>query len=160
MSVMKQSMRGLVGAVSILVLGIVLGVATSHIVLVPGDRAEHQLPERLGSAAEHRAILEELTEHLSLTDDQVAGIHGIISSRQAAVDTAWTQIRRHLRQATAVTIAEIEGILDDDQAELLRAWAVERHGELPVVDSAGLDSAGLDSAGLDSAELDSAGKEE
>lgn len=149
MSVMKRSMRGLVGAVSILVVGIVIGIASSHLVILRGGGTEHRLPDRLGSAAEHQAILEELTDRLSLTEVQVAGIHDIITSRQAAVDTAWTQIRRHLLQATAVTISEIEGVLDDDQAELLRAWAVERHGELPAVDAgANLDSvAAVDSIG-------------
>jgi len=137
MSIMKQSMNGVVGAVSILVIGIVIGIAADQIVVTRSSTTEHQLPERLGSAAQHEAVLEDLTERLSLTDDQLAGIHDIVAARQAAVDTAWTQIRRHLRQATAITIAEIEGVLDDDQAELLREWAVERHGELPAVDSIG-----------------------
>jgi len=137
MSIMNNSMKGLLGAVSILVVGIVIGIATGHVVVDWASDGGHRLPERLGSAAEHQVILVELTEHLNLTDDQVAGIHDIISSRQAAVDTAWTQIRRHLLQATAITISEIEGVLDEDQAELLREWAVERHGSLPAVDTVG-----------------------
>jgi hypothetical protein len=137
MSVMKQPMKGLVGAVSILVVGIVLGVATGHVFSVRASGASHQLPDRIGSPAEHQVVMVELTERLSLTEDQVADIHDVIAARQAAVDTAWTQIRRHLQQATAVTIAEIEGLLDEDQAARLREWAVERHGELPAVDSTG-----------------------
>ena len=137
MSIMKSSMKGLIGALSILVVGIVLGIATDRVVIVWASGAGHQLPDRIGSPEQHQVVLAELTERLTLADDQVAGIHEIILSRQAAVDTAWTQIRRHLLQATSITIAEIEGTLGDDQAELLREWAVERHGELPAVDSIG-----------------------
>ena len=93
----------------------------------------YQLPAHHFGAYEK--VLDELNHRLSLTPDQDARVRAIVMASQSAVDTAWSAVREHLEQATARTIAQIEAELDEDQRELLRAWVVERHGELPAVDS-------------------------
>lgn len=134
---MNQAMpaiRGLVGAASILVVGIVIGIASTRMVHNSAGGVGHVVVS-IGSGAAQYAVLQEITDRLSLTPDQVTRIQVIISSSQGSVDTAWSAVREHLEQATVRMIADIEAELDEDQRELLRAWVVERHGDLPGIDS-------------------------
>ena len=72
MSYSTNLVRGLVGAVSILVVGFVIGVATDRVVFVHGGSGGHAGEIRIGSAAEHHAVLDELNERLRLTPEQDA----------------------------------------------------------------------------------------
>jgi hypothetical protein len=135
MSYSTSLVRGLVGAVSILVIGFVIGVATDRVVFVHGGSGGHAGEIRIGSAAKHHAVLAELNERLRLTPEQDARVREIVEASQFAVDTAWSAVREHLERATGRMIAQMEAELDEDQRELLRVWVVERHGELPAVDS-------------------------
>ena len=130
----SNRLKGLLGAASILVVGIAIGVATDRIVVVWGEGG-HVGEVRIGTAIEHHAVLDELKDRLSLSPDQDARIRAIVDASQASVDTAWSAVREHLEQATDRTIARIEVELDEDQRELLRIWVEERQGELSRVDS-------------------------
>lgn len=107
--------RAVLGALSLLVLGAVLGVAI--------DR--HLLPtHRPGPAAAlHEMTMASLEERLDLSADQRRQIDSIIAGRHATLRHAWQMIHAQLGAAVDSVHQEIEAILTPEQRLEFREWA-------------------------------------
>ncbi|MBW3553885.1 MAG: hypothetical protein KY466_10255 [Gemmatimonadetes bacterium] len=105
----------MLGALSLLVLGAVLGVAI--------DR--HLLPtHRPGPAAAlHEMTMASLEERLDLSADQRRQIDSIIAGRHATLRHAWQMIHAQLGAAVDSVHQEIEAILTPEQRLEFREWA-------------------------------------
>jgi hypothetical protein len=141
MSELKQSTRGVVGAASILVIGIVIGVALDRVVIVHGHGASPARSVVVMSSGEPESAVQELTAHLDLNAEQTAQAHEIFSSHQASVDTAWTEVQDHLGLPIANVLRDLETMLDHEQLGRLHQWMLERHGVAPGT-AAGTDADG------------------
>ena len=136
MSDSKQSMRPLVGSASMLVIGIVIGLAVDRMAVIHGHVGPHSPGVVVIGNGETDTPFRELAEHLDLTEEQAAEAHEIFLEHQASVDTAWTAVQDHLALAIANVMSELDSLLDVGQRGRLRQWVAERHGTLPI-DSVG-----------------------
>ena len=132
MSDSKQSMRPLVGSASMLVIGIVIGVAIDRVTVVHGHGGAHAPRVVVIASGEPDAAFSELTEHLDLSEEQAGEAREIFSAHQASVDTAWTAVQDHLGLAIQSVMRELESVLEPGQLGRLHQWMAERHGTVPV----------------------------
>ncbi|MEZ4417271.1 MAG: hypothetical protein R3E10_16065 [Gemmatimonadota bacterium] len=119
-------MRGkaLVSAVSLLVLGAVLGIAA--------DRHFHRpMPHPVGAAAQHRAVLEAMQKELHLHEDQVQAINGVMREHQVFLQGAWADLHLQLSAVLDTVHQEIEAVLTPEQQVAFRRWAAEVAGMDP-----------------------------
>lgn len=128
MSDSKQSMRPVVGSASMLVIGIVIGVAIDRVTVLHGHGATHAPRVVVIASSEPHGAFRELTEHLDLSEEQAAKAQDIFLAHQASVDTAWTEVQGHLGLAIQSVMQELESLLEPGQLGRLHQWMEERHG--------------------------------
>ena len=129
MSNAKHLAHAVLGAISILALGVVLGVFLDRVVFHPSDLAANTSSAAMALDASHESFLQGLSADLGLTAEQAGQVREIMSRHQAAVNDAWSAVHSRLEAAIDSVTAEIEAILDPGQREGLHDWLVERHGE-------------------------------
>ena len=132
MSDAKQSIRPLVGSASMLLIGVVIGIAIDRVTVIHGHGGAHSPGVVVVASAEPDAAFSELAEHLDLSEQQAAQAQEIFSAHQASVDTAWTEVQDHLGLAIQSVMQELESVLEPGQLGRLHQWIAERHGALPV----------------------------
>jgi len=137
MSELKHSAKGMLGAGSILVIGIVIGFSLDRVTIVHGHSGRLAPNVVVIASGDPDAAFQELTAHLDLSEEQTTQAHEIFSAHQASVDTAWTAVQDHLGLAIASVMRDLEVLLDHDQLGRLHRWLADRHG----VDPASADSA-------------------
>lgn len=115
MSESKRDLRFIVAAVSLLLIGAVLGVMFDRF----HHRAPHVLVHRI--QPQRDASLAMLDSMLELRDDQRERVRAIIERRQPAIDTIWRHTHLSLRSALDSTIGDLESVLDESQLARLRA---------------------------------------
>jgi hypothetical protein len=125
----KHLIHAAIGAVSILVIGVVFGVLLDRIVLHPGAPASHYPPAALDLDASHEGFLRELRTDVGLSSEQAGRVREILSRHQGAVNEAWSSVHSRLEAAIDSVTREIEAILEPGQREKLHGWLMERHGE-------------------------------
>lgn len=108
--------RALLGALSLLVVGAVLGVAIDRHLLPPPDRSGP-------AAALHEMTMASLDERLDLSADQRRQIDSIVAGRHASLRHAWRTIHAQLGAAVDSVHQEIEAILTPEQRVEFREWA-------------------------------------
>jgi hypothetical protein len=118
-----------IGAASILVIGVVLGVLLDRVVLHPTASASDYPSADVALDARHEDFLRELRADLGLTAKQAGQVHEILSRHQGAVNEAWSAVHSLLEAAIDSVTEEIEAVLKPGQRERLHAWLLERHGE-------------------------------
>lgn len=128
MSKTTHAAHAVLGAVSILAIGIVLGVLLDRVILNPSALAADVPSVEAEVEATHDGFLRELREDLGLTEEQATRVHEIMSRHQAAVNDAWSAVHARLDAAIDSVTAEIEAVLDPSQREGLHEWLIERHG--------------------------------
>ena len=128
MSNAKHVAHAVLGAVSILAIGVVLGVLLDRVILHRVDPAVHSPTGAMALAASHGDFLRELQTDLGLTEEQAGRVQGVLTRHQAAVNDAWTAVHSRLDAAIDSVTAEIEVLLDPEQRAGLHAWLMERHG--------------------------------
>ena len=128
MSKTKHAAHAMLGAVSILAIGIVLGVLVDRVILNPSALAADVPSAESELDATHEGFLRGLQEDLGLTEVQASRVHEIMSRHQAAVNDAWSTVHARLAAAIDSVTAEIEAVLDPGQRAGLHEWLVERHG--------------------------------
>ncbi len=128
MSQAKHIAHAVLGAVSILAVGVVLGIFLDRVVLQSSDMPSELESESTGLDATHEAFLGELSVDLGLTEVQVRQVHEILSRHQTSVNEAWTAVHSLLEAAIDSVTTEIEAVLDSTQREGLHDWLLERHG--------------------------------
>jgi len=121
--------HAVLGAVSILAIGVVVGIWLDRVVLHPTALAADTSPAAVALDANHEGFLQGLRDELGLTEAQASQIRQIMSRNQTAVDDAWSAVHFRLEAAIDSVTAEIEVILDPEQREGLHEWLMERHGE-------------------------------
>jgi hypothetical protein len=111
----KRDLRSIVAALSLLLIGAVLGVMFDRF----HHRAPHVIVHRLQPQRE--ASLAMLDSMLELRDDQRERVREIMERRQPAIDTIWRHTHLDLRAALDSTIGDLEAVLDASQLTRLRA---------------------------------------
>ena len=129
MSHAKHVLHAALGAVSILAIGVVLGVLLDRVVLLHGPSASYSAAASQSVDATHQSFLRELADDLGLTEAQATQVHEILVRHQAAVDEAWSLVHSRLESAIDSVTAEIEAVLEPGQRDRLSEWLRERYGE-------------------------------
>lgn len=128
MSQTKHAIHAAIAAVSILAIGVVLGILLDRTVLVSAQTG-HSVPASASGLDErHQTFLRDLAENLSLSEAQAGQVHEILARHQSAVDEAWYSVHILLQSTIDSVTAEIEGVLDADQRVGLHEWLMEQHG--------------------------------
>jgi Spy/CpxP family protein refolding chaperone len=118
---MNAKARGVLGAVSLVVLGMVLGVAI--------DRHLLNEPHASAAAALHEMTMSSAEERLDLTSDQRRQIDSIIAARRNSLRHAWQAVHSHLGAAVDSVHREIEAVLTPAQRSEFREWLREENFE-------------------------------
>lgn len=114
--------RAILAVTSLLVLGVVLGIAFERVLFKPAVSAAD---EPLNAQAD---MVVSLRAELDLEPAQVSQIEAILARHQAAVTDAWQTIRPRLRVAMDTVRSEIEAVLTSEQRERFRVWLANQHG--------------------------------
>lgn len=128
MSNAKHVAHAVLGAVSILAIGVVVGVWLDRVVLHPNALAADTSSAALALDASHEGFLRELHADLGLTEEQAGRVQEILIRHQKAVNEAWLVVHSRLDATTDSVTAEIEAVLDSEQRVALHEWLMERHG--------------------------------
>ena len=128
MSNTKHVVHATLGAISILVIGIVIGVFFDRTFLAHTGQAAAQHSPDVALDTDHENFVEDLQHDLGLSREQAAQVHEILNSHQAAVDDAWSAVHSRLAAAIDSVHAEIAEILDSEQQLQLHEWLSARHG--------------------------------
>jgi Spy/CpxP family protein refolding chaperone len=115
---MNAKARGVLGAMSLVVLGMVLGVAIDRHLLL-------NEPHASAAAALHEMTMSSIEERLDLTSDQRRQIESIITARHNSLLDVWQAVHSHLGAAIDTLHQEIEAILTPAQRSEFREWLRE-----------------------------------
>jgi len=124
----RHLIHAAIGAASILVIGIVLGVLLDRVVFHRSASALDHPSAALALDASHEQFLQELHDDLGLTAKQASQVQEILSRHQGAVNDAWSAVHSLLEAAIDSVTEEIEAVLEPGQRERLHGWLLERHG--------------------------------
>ena len=131
-------LRGVVGALSLIVVGGFLGIVAHRFVLADERLAEgavvgahgangvHEVIGEFRAASEHVAVGAAFREVLQLDDDQAAAIHEILIRHQSVVDESWESLRSRVQEEVDRAHEEIRALLSPAQQERFEAW-LDRH---------------------------------
>lgn len=123
MKVSTWHLRGAVGALSILVVGFLLGMVTDRVVVAhEGGVGLHTV----ATGAIHEEAMVSFREVLDLEDHQLQQIHEILMRSQGQVDGAWAELREEIHTSIQGVHDEIRGILNEEQQALFEEW-LHRH---------------------------------
>lgn len=86
-------------------------------------------PSKAEMVDRHEATMASLREALSLDDQQVAQIEGLMAVHQRNVQRQWEALRPEVRTAMRQVNHEIAELLRPDQRARFHAWLLERRGE-------------------------------
>jgi len=130
MRISSWRMRGVIGALSLIVLGAFLGMVTDRIVFAHvGDFEPVDEGSTIAVASvTHRSAMVSFRQVLQLDDDQIEAIHEILMQHQALVNEAWEHTRAQLQTEIDSVHEEIRVLLSPEQQDLFARW-IERHGD-------------------------------
>lgn len=121
--------RTLLGTISLVTIGAVLGIAADRTLHAPGARnilADHTaaLVDHAAELREslHESALSDFEEHLHLDENQRRSIDSLFRRHQGSVDEAWETLRPQVESAVDSVHMHIESILRPDQREAFREW--------------------------------------
>ena len=109
--------RAVLGALSLIVLGAVLGIAV--------DRQLHSSDGHGPSAVLHDIMMSSFEERLDLTAEQRRQIDSIVGARHNSLRNAWQMLHTQLGAAVDTVHAEVEAILTPEQRVAFREWLRE-----------------------------------
>ena len=127
MSDMRSRIHAVLGGLSILIIGAVLGMTIDRHVLLPATAAATSSPAGRIGPTEHAAALADLARDLRLTEEQTAYVHRVFLRYQATIDSAWNGMQSRIVGVVDSATAEIETVLDAEQRTLLHEWIAGRH---------------------------------
>lgn len=128
MSHAKHVGHALLGAISILAIGIVAGVLLDRAILHPSALSAHTESAAVALDATHDNFFHEMRADLALNEQQARQVQEIFTRHQAAVNEAWSEVHTRLDAAIDSVTTEIEAILDSEQRADLHQWLVDKHG--------------------------------
>lgn len=109
--------RALVGAVSLLILGAVLGIAV--------DRHLATGESQSLVASFHHAAMSSLEDRLELDPKQRKAIDSIVAAHHEEMEQNWHQLHAQLGAAVDVIHQDIESVLTEEQRVVFREWLRE-----------------------------------
>lgn len=113
-------LRGAIGAVSLVIVGFLLGIVTDRLVIA------HHAPEVRVTPSDDHAAMVAFQHVLELDNEQLSAIHEILMQNQASVDEAWESLRAGMSVEVENAHNEIRKLLTDEQMALFEAW-LDRH---------------------------------
>jgi hypothetical protein len=126
MRISSWGLRGLVGALSLLVVGGLMGMVGHRFVL--GERGAHTI-SRVSS---YEAAIPAFAEALGLTQEQVAEVEAILSRHQAVVTEAWGILHARLQASADSAHSEIAELLSEQQRAMFEGWMKRQHPSLDL----------------------------
>ena len=117
----RQNVRTIVGAVSLVAIGAVLGITADRTLHRGGSALMNQHLHEL-QADMHARAMSEFQERLHLDAQQRNRIDSVFRAQQASVDQAWASLRPSVQSAVDSVHAHIESILTPEQRAEFRAW--------------------------------------
>jgi hypothetical protein len=117
---MKEGIRAIIGAFALTALGFTVGVATDRLWLSGPTAVE--TPE----GARER-LLDDLQSTVGLNDEQLRSVHIILSQNQEVISSAWENVQPQLSAAVDSVWAQINAVLDPEQAEEFHRWYAATH---------------------------------
>jgi hypothetical protein len=118
--------RIVIAAVSLLVLGAVIGISA--------ERLHGRAAPTVFSPPSPREALDALDRAANLRPEQRERIDSILSAHQLEIDAAWRDARTHVERTVNGVITEIEAVLDPAQVAPFRALVERIHGQaLPIL---------------------------
>lgn len=114
--------RAMLTAVSLVVLGGVLGVTLDRVWFLPASM------DGDGPADAQTEMVTSLQAEFGLTPTQADEIAAILLQYQGHVTQSWEGMRPGLRAAMDSAGAAIEAVLAPEQRERFRTWIREQHG--------------------------------
>lgn len=120
-SAQASKARAVIGALSLVVLGAVLGIAIDRHFL-PGNHTS-------AAAAFHDMTMSSLEERLDLTADQRRQIDSIVGARHNTLRHAWQMLHSQLGAAVDTVHAEVEVVLTPEQRIAFREWLRDVNAE-------------------------------
>jgi hypothetical protein len=121
MRISSWRLRGVLGALSLLVVGALIGLVGHHFVL--GDEG----PQPVADADAHRAAIPVFAQALGLDDDQVTSVEAILSRHQTVVTEAWAALHARLQTSADSAHGEIEALLSAEQRDKFAEWMGRQH---------------------------------
>ena len=109
--------RAVLGALSLIVLGAIIGIAL--------DRHLHSTDGHGSAAAFHDMTMSSLEERLDLTAEQRRQIDSIVAARHNTLQHAWQMLHSQLGAAVDTVHAEVEAVLTPEQRVEFREWLRE-----------------------------------
>ncbi|MEE9576139.1 MAG: hypothetical protein V3W35_01905 [Gemmatimonadota bacterium] len=126
MKISRWRLRGVIGALSLIVVGGFLGMLTDRFVLAEVRRVEPVTVGEHEAISEHHAASTAFRRVLQLDDGQAAAIHEILLRHQGVVDESWESLRARVHQEVQSAHEEIRVLLSPPQQERFEAW-LDRH---------------------------------
>ena len=114
--------RAILTAVSLVVLGGVLGVTLDRVLFLPALMDGH------GPVDAQTEMVASLQAELGLTQTQADEIAAVLLRYQGHVTQTWEGMRPGLRAAMDSAGAAIEAVLAPEQRERFKSWIREQHG--------------------------------
>ncbi len=109
--------KGTLGAVALMVIGAVLGIA-----------ADRTLWHAHG-AGEHAGMVASLQKDIDLDAEQMHAVQAIMQHHQERVDHAWAVVRPEVRAALDSIERQIAEVLRPDQRDRFHAWFERHHAQ-------------------------------
>ena len=125
----KSTTKASISAISLLIIGSIVGVALDRAVMAHGHGAGQPGSVVVLDASQHQLILDDLIAHLQLSGDQRARVDEVFSAHQSSIDSAWTSVRVLLEGTIDEALVEVEAVLDSTQRTRLHEWLAVQHGE-------------------------------
>jgi hypothetical protein len=116
--------RGAIGALSLVVFGVLLGIGADRLWLAHGHGTT-VVTVSDATGPDHAAMMA-FHDVLKLDDEQTQAIHEILMRSQERVDRAWRSIRAEIGDGVNGAHEEIRLVLTEEQKELFEAW-LDRH---------------------------------
>ncbi len=121
----RTKAKAALGALSLLVIGAVLGFAFDRHVLLPREHGAPLTMHGSAPAAMHEALMESVEERLDLTAEQRRQIDAIIAARHDVLRQTWEVLHTQLGAAVDSVHQEVEAVLTPEQRAEFREWLRE-----------------------------------
>jgi hypothetical protein len=131
MRISSWGLRGLLGALSLLVVGGLMGMVGHRFVL------DHEGAQAISGIEPHEAAIAAFAEALDLSDEQLEAVEAILSRHQAVVTEAWGTLHQRLQASADSAHGEIGQLLNEEQRAMFDGWmaaqhpSLDPHGEAP-----------------------------
>jgi len=126
MRISSWRLRGLLGALSLLVVGGLVGMVGHRLVL------GHEGSPTVSGITAHEAAISAFAEALELSDEQLAAVEAILSRHQAVVTDAWGTLHERLQASADSAHGEIEELLTEEQRAMFDGWRDQQHPSLDL----------------------------